>query len=671
MADRTESALDDRLRRVARRAVDDASASVEIEAALAQVHGQLGDVPAVTRSNARTPGQWLGAAAAVAFLSAGIVVVVASQDDDNIQISGPSTSVVAVPTSSAVPVAPGTTGSATTIPTTSTTAPGAEALALASAFPAVAAPLQLVSVTASETVATCFTSPTAFAVVEGSALRQVGTVGVDGALSPDTSPVAGCDGVPPNVDHADVRIPPTLQPGDYVICLAGLDVAPGCAAVTVDAWAETCFDAPIAPPGLTDGSQPGEPVADGDIVTWGSGRVSVSQVVGARPDQTWVSPSGGSRAGSYEVLPGSEPGANVLSIIGGVEFCPRRYLVSAELQSPELRVLSRGWLAFLADGTPVPTDRHEELLAPAEYFGMRFYSVGDQGVTEVRRFAPDGSDLGQVDPSDLFATPPGVELDDGRRVRFDPAAPPDARCLNRPLQIEDGAGGQALHPDLAEAFTFASTTSGVVVATRNLCPDGAAWGEPGTSSQTVVLDIGRPDAGVTVLLEDAGVAGPLGGRSVAWISPDGRFVGLAEPVSAEATRDTMIDLAAPDVPIELPSGCPNATSIASFPEFVDGSMFIARACPSGTQHFVTVDQLTLPDLSLVWSATVDRELLAYCGCADLSVGPGPVPSVIITGSASVEVPNTSVLVVGDQQTEITHLGFAALSFTLPELPPPT
>ena len=99
-------------------------------------------------------------------------------------------------------------------------------------------------------------------------------------------------------------------------------------------------------------------------------------------------------------------------------------------------------------------------------------------------------------------------------------------------------------------------------------------------------------------------------------------------------------------------------------------MFIARACPSGTQHFVTVDQLTLPDLSLVWTATVDRELLAYCACAFLSVGSGPLPSVIITGSASVEDPNTSVLVVGDLQTEITHLGFSALSFTLSELPPP-
>lgn len=37
-------------------------------------------------------------------------------------------------------------------------------------------------------------------------------------------------------------------------------------------------------------------------------------------------------------------------------------------------------------------------------------------------------------------------------------------------------------------------------------------------------------------------------------------------------------------------------------------------------------------------------------------------------SAEAEDPNTSVLVVGDEQTEITHLGFDALTFTLPELP---
>ena len=324
MAEPTESALDDRLRRVARRAVDDASASVDIEADLARLHWQLGDRHGRDGPNARTSRRWLGAAAAVAFLGAAIVVVVVSQDDDNIQISSPSTSVVGVPTST-VPSAPVTTGTATTLPpTTSTTAPGLKRSLWRRPFPAVAAPLQLVSVTASEMVATCFTNPTAIAVVEDGALRQVGTLATDGALVPDTAPVAGCEGVAPNVDHTDVRIPPTLEPGDYVICLAGLDVAPGCAAITVGAWADSCFDAPIAPPGLTDGSEPGEPVAEGDLVTWGSGRVSVSQVVGTRPDQTWVSPSGGWRAGSYEVLP-SEPGANVLSIIGGPDFCPRRY----------------------------------------------------------------------------------------------------------------------------------------------------------------------------------------------------------------------------------------------------------------------------------------------------------------------------------------------------------
>ena len=88
----------------------------------------------------------------------------------------------------------------------------AAALALATAFPAVAAPLQLVSVTASEMVATCFTNPTAIAAVEDDALRQVGTLGTDGALVPGTALVAGCDGVGPNVNHADVRIPPTLSP---------------------------------------------------------------------------------------------------------------------------------------------------------------------------------------------------------------------------------------------------------------------------------------------------------------------------------------------------------------------------------------------------------------------------------------------------------------------------
>jgi hypothetical protein len=221
---------------------------------------------------------------------------------------------------------------------------------------------------------------------------------------------------------------------------------------------------------------------------------------------------------------------------------------------------------------------------------------------------------------------------------------------------------EPLHPDLTAAFSFDATPSGVVVATRAICPDGAQWGGAGTVAQTVLLDLSRPESGVSVLYEDAnGQAGPLG-RTATWISPDGRLIGVSKAISLEASQGEIVEVGALDVPLDLPSGCPNATDIIGGPITVGDDVLVARACQSGDETYTAIDRLALSDLSLEWTATIERSLNAYCNCVGISVGPGDVPSLIVSGTASVEDPTRSILIVGDRQTDITHFGFDGLYF---------
>lgn len=679
MAEPTEADLDALLRLAARRAVDDAAPQVDVDADLAHVRHRLGTPAPVRRPWAgRGSRRWLAAAAAVALLAGGLLVAITSRDDDQIQVAGASTTAATAPitTDAASTTTPDTPASTTaaTIAVSTTTSTTVPAPAAAVAVPGLAAPLQLVTITPSEPVAYCFVSQVTVATAGDRQLRQVGLIDPDGSYAETQTPAIACDGGPAVDSPISLRVPLELGADDYVVCLAGLENPAGCAPVSVRKWPDSCFEtrtAPIAPPGLIDGSDPGEPAMspDGTTATWGAGRLAISQPVGERPDETWVSPHQLAQSDTYEVLQTFEPDARVLTIIGGPDFCPRRYRISAGLDDTHLRALVRGWLAFFADGTPVPTDGHDELSAPSEYFGVRYYTVGDESVTAVHRFAPDGRDLGEVDEGELVPDPSGVQLDDGRRIRFDPSSEPGDRCQNRPLILSDGSGERALHPDLTDAYSFVSTPNGFVVATRVVCPSGG-WDPADSLTQILALDLAQPEAGARVLLEVAAGPGDFAGRSVTWISPDGRLIALSQPVSGEAADQTIVATDDATVPIQLPSGCAGATGVVSRPQVVADTVFVARACPSGDGRFVTIDQLALADLSLVWSATVEREMLAYCNCAGVSVGGGAVPSVIVTGSASIEEPNTSILIVGDQQTDITHLGFATLAFTVAELLPP-
>jgi len=256
----TESKLDSRLRAAVHRVVDRAMSDVDVEADLAHVRERADDtarfVVAVRGRPARR--QVAAVAAAAVLLVVGIVAMVATGGDDQIEVTGPS-SAVRIATTTVTP-----TTSAVSLPAAETTTPDTTVtserqLAAAVADPAVATPLQLITITPSEPVVFCFMSQITVAVPDGSVLRQVGLVGADGSFTPTDTPAVACDGAPPLDSSFSFRAPVDLAAGDYVACLSGVDVPAGCGPVSIRSWPEECFTEPIAPPGLIDGSAAGEP----------------------------------------------------------------------------------------------------------------------------------------------------------------------------------------------------------------------------------------------------------------------------------------------------------------------------------------------------------------------------------------------------------------------------
>jgi hypothetical protein len=204
-------------------------------------------------------------AAATLLVIAGIVVVATVRGDDT-RVIGTSTTAVTIATSSS-PV-----------------------VAAATATPSIVAPLQLLTIAPSDPVNHCQYSQITVAVAEQGHLRQVGLIDPDGSYLASPAPAIECEGSPPLDAPRSLRAPPALEAGDYVFCLAGLAEPAGCAPISIRLWAESCFASPIAPPGLPDGSAPGSatPNAEGTAVIWGTGPTAIGQVVGARPDATWL-----------------------------------------------------------------------------------------------------------------------------------------------------------------------------------------------------------------------------------------------------------------------------------------------------------------------------------------------------------------------------------------------
>ena len=221
---------------------------------------------------------------------------------------------------------------------------------------------------------------------------------------------------------------------------------------------------------------------------------------------------------------------------------------------------------------------------PAElgvgYFGRHY--VDTTPYFEIDEFDADGTLVRTLSDDERAGLFPRYELPDGQTLALE-GSRPEGRCINRPLT-------PAPHSDLTAARSIGVTSQGVVIAGRDVCPDGARWGDPGTHWELVALDLTASVPSVSVLQtlepetsqilfqsDDAVVA--VDEPIIDGISADGRYVGLRESYNSEQTRWHVVDLEAPSEMLEIDSTCELAGDIVAPPRFVgNGIVVVARLC---------------------------------------------------------------------------------------------
>ncbi|MFT3853999.1 MAG: hypothetical protein QM733_14840 [Ilumatobacteraceae bacterium] len=208
----------------------------------------------------------------------------------------------------------------------------------------------------------------------------------------------------------------------------------------------------------------------------------------------------------------------------------------------------------------------------------------------VDELAPNGRRIrtaAEADEATLRA-PRASLLPDGSTVTL--AALADfPRCNNAPIVHTVDGTAVAAPPQLDAARSLTATTTGLIVATRDICPDGTTWGDAGTHWELVSLDATDPTATVQALqtrlpdpnlvwFDHDGYVLTAGQPSIVSASPDGRYVALIDGYNPDSTRWLLVDLDAPGALTQIPSSCPLAGDIVAEPRFVGSLVVAARQC---------------------------------------------------------------------------------------------
>ncbi len=329
-----------------------------------------------------------------------------------------------------------------------------------------------------------------------------------------------------------------------------------------------------------------------------------------------------------------------------------------------------------------------------EYFGVRW---NDLQVKIVERFDDTGNvtEILSDDELDALVTP--ATMADGTMLRLD-GEQPAGRCPNQQLNRVDGASVEPLNTQLAQARSFGISPNGLVVAARDVCPDGTRWGDPGTYWELVSLDPNAPTQAPTTLLtrvsdpqtiqfDDGTMRIAMGEMYIEGFSPDGRFVAVRDQFGTESWRYHLIDLSSPDGIVSTYSGCPLAGDIIGQPRFLDGGIVVlARLCatrlvdpPSPFDVFgdgdIQIDAIDLnaPDQgnSLVWSTSLaGLEADSYGRTVALSARLAVDGTIwaIVTGNGGVEIPSETYVFHGTEATEITRVD-SSFFFTVADFAP--
>jgi hypothetical protein len=456
---------------------------------------------------------------------------------------------------------------------------------------------------------------------------------------------------------------------------------------------------PVAPPSLVDGSPTGERSTFDGYVEWtGSGSNSVRQNLSSTEDPTSLM-AGSLTAGRTAlawVIPVGDPPLGRISItvvragvLEGEEPCALMYSVGPGLMDQEVRDLAADWVAFWDDGTPVPSSTFAGITLPTDVVAQRYIDEAPFVAAEV--LGPDGRLVGTVDQSLVQAAAAGPTLADGRRLELADRSPVD-RCTNQRLEIVDGDQRSPVHPDLLEVESVVATPSGIIVATRDVCPDGARWGDPGTRWEMVMYDPNvtegpdvvtlasrEPDLSVDyVMFQTDDVVYAVGDVEVASIDPEARFVGVREAYSTEEWRFHVWSLSDPGQPLELPSDCPAGDStIVAPPRFVGDGVAVVRFCAfdgrdglvdEGAPLFVEHVDLSGPRPALLSSTRLPEGLVpSYSMALQASAYlDGSGLWMLINGN-DVEQPTTTYVVHDGTVVDVSRRGYSGLAFLVEDL----
>lgn len=356
------------------------------------------------------------------------------------------------------------------------------------------------------------------------------------------------------------------------------------------------------------------------------------------------------------------------------------------------------------DGTVSPTEPSVDPGAgatdtwpasPVPYLGRRdVLEDADEPLTIVR-YDGDGTVLGGLDDLDYadavfgpVAVTPGTSFGTSRFGR-----PEGGRCtwnlIGSSSDVEDPGFGV---DDVGDVLGIAGSGTGYVVVSRDVCPDGARWGDPGTYHEVVryhltdpsdpPAQIARSEADPDAIVFDDGanlVVAP-GEQYPVSVDPTGRWVGVREWRTIEDVQYHVYDasLGAGETgwgaPLELATQCASPGHLAAIPRFEDvpalgGTVVVvARQCPDGTEEFI-VEAVRLDDGEVVWSLAVDDvSINGYSGgLANLSTVVHDGELWVIVSGAAFEGPFRSALLQGDRQVGITTTDSDVLAFDVDDL----
>lgn len=684
--------LDQQLRRIAETSMERRAEAVDTDLALGDHRARLQDPPTAAGHDRR----WFAAAAAVIIFAAGITAIAWPR-------SAESPDLVATETVATLPSTTGTVSVTTDRPTETTTT-AISTTEAAQASPSTVEAGGSVEITPAGSVQRTCNDIVTLASADSDQPRIVGQIAGNWVPAPsDGTPVTypACQGITSG-EAVSVSVPVNVPGGTYQLCITHPGVPAGCATVTIETAAidgAECTSEPLTPPSLVDGSSPGDGVieeqAGGRLVRWGDtdSPFAVTEGLGFPIDESWLDNAIANgriiTAGDWQattVAVGDPPISGITIFLRNTtDGCIRIYDVGPGLYSDEANTLAEEWVAALASGAPIAPSEHSDI--GLDYFGRRYAGSGAP-FFEIDEIGPTGATTGTLPNDQIASLFSRYSPSDGTTVRLD-GHPSEARCANRPL-VRSGAPKAA--DAVNEARSIAVTPAGTLLATRDVCPPGTKWGDPGTYSELIEFDPASVNPAVTrlrtwesdpdqIAFEDGSGVIAFGEHALGDVSPDGRYASTSELYESDSRRWSLLDLNDNATTLSPPSICERAGDIVGPPRFVgDNVVVLARLCATlhtgadtqgGEVQVEAIDLAAVqPADSIVWNSSVPGlGVNEFTRSVDLSARRDSNNTIwaIVAGNGDLEVSSQSYALGGQEIVDISRLGYQTFAFQAEDL----